>query len=78
MHHPFCVKLLFPKWLWLNMQKVWSFNFPSFADLLMAEGGEGRRVEEMGTLDFSAQLSSIMYEEQNLIVVGLLFDPKKI
>ena len=28
------------------MHKVWSFNFPSFADLLMAEGGEGRRGEE--------------------------------
>ena len=58
------------------MHKVWSFNFPSFADLLMAEGGE--ELKKMGTLDFSAQLSSIMYEEQNLIVVGLLFDPKKI
>ena len=58
------------------MHKLWSFNFPSFADLLMAagpEGGEGRRVE-----DFSAELSSIMYEQQNLIVIGLLFDLKKI
>ena len=44
------------------------------------EGGEGEELK-MGTLDFSAQLSSIMYEEQNLIVIGLLahdFDIKKI
>ena len=57
------------------MHKVWSFNFPSFADLLMAEGGEELK---MVTLDFSAQLSSIMYEEQNLIVIRLLFDLEKI
>ena len=41
-----------------------------------AEGGEGGRVED-GALDFSAQLSSIMDEEQNLIVIELLFDLKK-
>ena len=60
------------------MHKLWSFNFPSFADLLMAAGPEGGEELKMGILDFSAELSSIMYEEQNLIVIGLLFDLKKI
>ena len=42
------------------------------------EGGGGEGLNMGRTLDFSAQLSSIMDEHQNLVVIGLLFDVKTI